>query len=85
MATKSVKRRHGTLSNEAPFEVWLSVLVATLLDEELPVLTVVVDLKVDVLLNVALALLCEVGLGDDVAEIEDSLDVSLDVVSGTVA
>ncbi len=80
-----MKRRHGTLSNEAPFEVWLSVLVATLLDEELPVLTVVVDLKVDVLLNVALALLCEVGLGDEVAEVEDSLDVSLDAVSGTVA
>lgn len=80
-----MKRRHGTLSNEAPFEVWLSVLVATLLDEELPVLTVVVDLKVDVLLNVALALLCEVGLGDDVTDVEDSLDVSLDAVSGTVA
>lgn len=80
-----MKRRHGTLSNEAPFEVWLSVLVATLLDEELPVLTVVVDLKVDVLLNVSLALLCEVGLGDDVTDVEDSLDVSLDVVSGTVA
>lgn len=80
-----MKRRYGTLSNDAPFEVWLSVLVATHLDEELPVLTVVVDLKVDVLLNVALALLCEVGLGDDVTDVEDSLDVSLDVVSGTVA
>lgn len=80
-----MKRRYGTLSNDAPFEVWLSVLVATHLDEELPVLTVVVDLKVDVLLNVALALLCEVGLGDDVTDVEDSLDVSLDAVSGTVA
>ncbi len=80
-----MKRRYGTLSNDAPFEVWLSVLVATHLDEELPVLTVVVDLKVDVLLNVSLALLCEVGLGDDVTDVEDSLDVSLDAVSGTVA